>query len=278
MNSIKLVVDTATDLPKEILSQYNISQVHLNVIFGDQDVTGISNRDFYEKMKTFPVLPKTSAPSPERFIEQYDAEEDVLMLTLTQKLSSTFSAASLAKDIYYSQRPNNKVEVIDTTNGCIGSGLLAIKVAEMIEKGVLFDEAVKKIHELKNHIIHVGLLETLDNAVKGGRVSRVRGIVANALNIKPIVEIKDGLVKPIDKARGTKNGLSKLIEIVLRSKQNSNHQYTILGIAHANAYERAIAFKEEVLKSMSFDQVVVAEIGPLMGTYTAEGAIMFAIL
>lgn len=278
MNNIELVIDTATDLPNDIIQEYNIRQVNLNVAFAGVDFTGISNKDFYEKMRSSAELPKTSAPSPERFIEQFKYDAEIIMMTLTEKLSSTYSAAKLAKDMYLSEYGSKVIEVIDTTNGCIGSGLLAVKVGEMIKAGESFNDIVKNIYELRDHIIHYGLLETLDNAVKGGRVSRAKGMIANALNLKPIVEISDGLVKPYDKARGTKNGLKKLIDIITHNIQKSDHKYSLLGIAHANAYDKAVLVRDEILSKMKFDRVIITEIGPLMGTYTAEGAVMVATL
>ncbi len=277
MSDIRLVIDTATDLPEEIIKKYSIDRVELNVQFGEEDFTGISNSDFYKKMAEFPELPKTSAPSPEKFIEKYKNGDEVIMLTLTQKLSSTFSTALLAKDLYLSQHPFKEIRVIDSENGCIGSGLIAVLVGEMIQKGSKLDEIVDKIEILRKKAVHYGLLETLDNAVKGGRVSRTKGFIANVLNIKPIVEISDGLVKPFVNARGVKNGISKLIEII-KEKLNSSEEYTLLGIAHANSPSKAAALKTEIEKLNDFKEIIISEVGPLMGTYAAEGAVLVSIL
>lgn len=278
MNNIELVMDTATDLPEDIIQEYNIRKVELNVAFGGEDHTGISIKDFYDKMRTFPELPKTSAASPERYMEQYKYDANIILLTLTQKLSSSYSTANLAKDMYLADHPYKEIEVVDTANGCIGSGLLAIMIGEMIKAGNTFADIVQQIYNLRDQIIQYGLLETLDNAVKGGRVSRAKGMIANALNLKPIVEISDGLVKPHDKARGTKNGLKKLTEIMVNNIQAKDRKYSLLGIAHANAYEKALLIRDELLSKLNFERVVITEIGPLMGTYTAEGAVMVAAL
>ncbi|MDO4710983.1 MAG: DegV family protein [Peptostreptococcaceae bacterium] len=278
MKNIELVIDTATDLPEDIIREYHIRKVELNVAFGGVDYTGISNKEFYEMMRTSLELPKTSASSPERYMEQYKYDADIVMLTLTRKLSSSYSNANLAKEMYLADHSHKEIEVVDTTNGCIGSGLLAIMVGEMIKAGNSFAEVVKNIYDLRDRIIHYGLLETLDNAVKGGRVSKAKGMIANALNLKPIVEISDGLVKPYDKARGTKNGLKKLTDIIVNNIKSKGQKYSLLGIAHANAYDKAILIRDEILSRSNFDRVIISEIGPLMGTYTAEGAVMVAAL
>lgn len=278
MNKIKLLIDTATDLPDEIIDKYNIGLVQLNVAFGDEDFTGKSKKEFYDKMRVYLGLPKTSAPSPERFIEQYKGPEDVLMLCLSHKLSATYSTAELAKELYFTENPPKNITVVDTGNGCIGSGLLAIIAGEMIEAGHTIEEVANKIISLREDVIHYGILETLDNAVKGGRVSKTKGMIANALNLKPIVEISDYVVKAADKAKGTKNGLKKIVDLMVSKMDATDHKYTKLGIAHANAIEKAMLFKEEMLSKKSFDQVIITEVGPLMGTYAAEGAILVAVV
>lgn len=278
MNNIKFVIDSSTDLPQELIDSYQIRTVELNVAFGGEDFTGISKHDFYEKMRTFPELPKTSAASPEKFIEQYAGDEDIIMIALTQKLSGTYSSGVLAKDMYLEHNKKKNIEVIDSENGCIGAGLLTILAADMVRSGKTFQEVVQKIKDLRKDILHYGLLETLENAIRSGRVSRVKGLIANALNLKPIVEISDGLVKPKDKARGSRNGLKKVADLIVEGIKNSTHQYTMLGIAHANAYDKAMILKEEILSRVNFDRIIIAEIGSLMGTHTSEGAVMVSVL
>ncbi|MDO5096010.1 MAG: DegV family protein [Peptostreptococcaceae bacterium] len=278
MNNIQLVIDSSTDLPQEVIEEYGIGVVDLNVAFGGVDYTGITAKDFYEKMRTFPELPKTSAASPEKFMEQYAKKGDIIMITLTQKLSGTYSAALLAKDLFLAEREKKPIEVIDSTNGCIGAGLLTIFAGEMAKSGKNIQEIAQRIREVRDDILQYGLLETLENAIRSGRVSRVKGLIASALNLKPIVEISDGLVKPKDKARGTKNGLKKVADLIVEGIENKKHNYTMLGIAHANAYDKAMIIKEEILSRVNFERIIITEIGPLMGTHTAEGAVMVSAL
>lgn len=279
MNKIKLITDGASDLPKEILERYNIEVIGINVSFGDESYIGgveIDNETFYSRMKIEKDLPKTSCPSPERFIEAFKGDEDVLLITITSELSGTYSSAVLSKNMYESDYGNNRVEIIDSKSGSIGQGVLVIKAAEMIEKGMSLDEIVKELEKIKEENIFYGTLETLENAIKGGRINPIAGKIINALNFKAIIHITEGVVKPIDKARGVNNSLNKVLDYIDKNLKNSEEKTLI--IAHANCPEKAIKVKETLENKYNFKESIVAEIGPVMGTYTAEGAILVTAL
>lgn len=280
MNKIKLVTDSSCDLPKEIIDKYNIDLIGLNVSFGEDSFVGgvdIDNETFYKKMREEKELPKTSCPSPDRFIKSYECEEEsVLVLTLTSKLSATYSTAVLAKDMFIKENGNKKIEVIDTASGSVGAGLLVIKAAELIEEGKTIDEIVKEIEKCKEEVVFYGALETLENAIKGGRISAIKGGIINALNFKVIIHITEGVVKPIDKARGEVRTLKKVLEYVDTNAINCEQKR--LAIGHSNCLDKALKVKELIQENHKFKDVVISEVGSVMGTYTAQGAILVSIL
>ena len=279
MNKIKLLVDGGCDLPKETLEKYNIGIVGLNISFGEESFIGgleIDNETFYKRMKEEKELPKTSCPSPDRFIEAYKGEEDVLLLTVSSKLSGTYSSAKLAKDMYDSEFGDKKVEVLDTMSGSIGQGLLAIKASELISNGKSLDEVIEALNDLKEDILFYGTLETLDNAIKGGRINPIAGKIINALNFKAIIQVTEGIVKPIDKARGVNNSLKKILDYVDNNINQPSDR--VLAIAHAYCNEKAVKIKESLESKYDFKEIIIAEIGPVMGTYTSEGAILVSTL
>ncbi|WP_042271665.1 DegV family protein [[Clostridium] dakarense] len=280
MNKIKLVTDSSCDLPKEIIDKYNIDLIGLNVLFGEDSFVGgidIDNETFYKKMNEQKELPKTSCPSPDRFIKSYECEEEsVLVLTLTSKLSATYSTAVLAKDMFMKENGNKKIEVIDTASGSVGAGLLVIKAAELIEEGKNIDEIVEEIEKCKEEVVFYGALETLENAIKGGRISAIKGGIINALNFKVIIHITEGVVKPIDKARGEVRTLKKVLEYVDVNATNCERKR--LSIGHANCLDKALKVKELIQENHKFKDIVISEVGSVMGTYTAQGAILVSIL
>lgn len=278
MNKIKIITDSSCDLNKDIIEKYNIKVVPLNVSFGeDVYIDGeLDKKEFYERMRNSKELPKTSCPSPEKFMQSYEGDEDVIVLTIASALSGTYSAALLAKNMILEENPNKKIAVIDTESGSIGHGQLVMKAAKLIDEGKNFEEAVDTIEKLKKDKFFYGSLETLENAIKGGRVNPLAGKLINALNMKVIIKVSDGVVKPIDSARGCNNSIKKVV--VKTNDIISTGKYTSLAIAHANCLEKAEKAKEMILKNHSFEEVIITEIGSVMGTYTSEGAILVSVL
>ena len=182
--SIKIITDSSCDLNKDIINRYNIEIVSLNVSIGEEYYkdTEMDLKDFYNKMKASKELPKTSCPSPAVFMSLYNCEEDnVIVFTATSKLTAIYSTAVLGKNLFEEEN-NKRIEIIDTLNGTVGQGLLIIKTAQLIEEGKLtFDEILNEIETMKKEIELYGVLDTLDNAVKSGRMSPFKGKIANTL-------------------------------------------------------------------------------------------------
>lgn len=278
MNNIRIITDSSCDLNKDVIEKYNIKVVQLNVSFGDEIYmdSELDNKEFYEKMRSSKELPKTSCPSPERFINSYEGDEDVIVLTISSKLSGTYSAALLAKNMMLEENPNKKIEVIDTKTGSILHGQLIVKVAKLVEEGKSFEEIVKTIEEIREDKEFFGSLETLDNAIKGGRINPLAGKLINALNMKVIIKVSDGVVKPIDSARGCNNSIKKVVEKAVNMAKEKNCKS--LTIAHANCLEKAEKTKEMILKKYDFEEINICEIGPVMGVYASEGAILISVI
>lgn len=280
MDKIKIITDGSCDLSHEVLNKFNINVVPLGVSFGEEHYTAgvdIDNKEFYAKMKESKELPKTFCPSPENFCKEYQCEEDkIIVIALSSKLSGTYNSASLARDLYLSEHKEKDIRVIDSMTGSIGAGLLLIKVAKMISEGKDIDEIVEAIENLKEKISFYGTLETLENAIKGGRINPLAGKIIGALNFKAIVQIKDGVVKPIDKARGESNSIKKVANYITSSIEDTKDK--ILCLMHANCPEKAHKLLSIIEKTHKFDEVYISEVGPVMGTYTSEGAVLGAVL
>ena len=280
MDKIKIITDGSCDLSHEVLNKFNINVVPLGVSFGEEHYTAgvdIDNKEFYAKMKESKELPKTFCPSPENFCKEYQCEEDkIIVIALSSKLSGTYNSASLARDLYLSEHKEKDIRVIDSMTGSIGAGLLLIRAAKMISDGKDIDEIVEAIENLKEKISFYGTLETLENAVKGGRINPLAGKIIGALNFKAIVQIKDGVVKPIDKARGESNSIKKVANYITSSIEDTKDK--ILCLMHANCPEKAHKLLSIIEKTHKFDEVYISEVGPVMGTYTSEGAVLGAVL
>ena len=239
MKNIKIITDGSCDLSQKIIEESNVEIVDVNVSFGEKTYstrTDITVVQFYDMMKNSKELPKTSCPSPNQFLDAFDCEEDnIIVLCLTSKLSGIYNSAVLAKNMYEEENKNKKrIEIIDSTTGSIGQALLVSKVANMIKEDKDMDEIVDTINKLKEEVVFYGALHTLENAIKGGRINPIAGKIIGALNFKAIVHITEGLVKPIDKARGDKNSLNKVIDYIKDNMDKTSK--TKLAIGHIVFY------------------------------------------
>ncbi len=281
MKNIKIITDGSCDLSQKIIEESNVEIVDVNVSFGEKTYstrTDITVAQFYDMMKNSKELPKTSCPSPNQFLDAFDCEEDnIIVLCLTSKLSGIYNSAVLAKNMYEEENENKKrIEIIDSTTGSIGQALLVSKVADMIKEDKDMDEIVDTINKLKEELVFYGALHTLENAIKGGRINPIAGKIIGALNFKAIIHITEGLVKPIDKARGDKNSLNKVIDYIKDNMDKTSK--TKLAIGHANCPEKALKIKEILEDYHNFEEIHIMEVGATMGVYTAEGAILVAVI
>ncbi|SCJ27533.1 DegV domain-containing protein SAV1425 [uncultured Clostridium sp.] len=280
--NMRVIIEGSTDFPKELLDKMGVKVVGINIAFGDENYIGgvdISEETFYEKMRGCKELPKTSSPSPEKFIEMFDCEEEeILIITLTSKLSSTYSSAVLAKNIYLEHNPgaNKRIAVVDSLSGSIGVGLMVYKANKLIQEGKSLKEVTEYLENIKTDLAFYGVLNTLDNAIKGGRVNPIAGKLINALNFKVIIEISEGVVKPIDKARGESNSVKKLLEIVKNNVNDTTNKTLVIG--HSNCEEKAYKIAKQIEENYEYKDIIISSIGPVMGTYTSEGAILIAVL
>lgn len=280
--NMRVIIEGSTDFPKELLDKMGVKVVGINIAFGDENYIGgvdISEETFYEKMRGCKELPKTSSPSPEKFIEMFDCEEEeILIITLTSKLSSTYSSAVLAKNIYLEHNPgaNKRIAVVDSLSGSIGVGLMVYKANKLIQEGKSLKEVTEYLENIKTDLAFYGVLNTLDNAIKGGRVNPIAGKLINALNFKVIIEISEGVVKPIDKARGESNSVKKLLEIVKNNVNDTTNKTLVIG--HSNCEEKAYKIAKQIEENYKYKDIIISSIGPVMGTYTSEGAILIAVL
>ena len=276
MSKVRIVTDRASDLPDNIAAKYGIEIAEMDVAFGE-DVyyagKGITIEDFYARMKKEKELPKTSCPSPDKFLEIYKKEDsDVLVLTLTSKLSATYNCAVLANDMYNEEEHTNRVKVIDTMSGSIGQGILAVYAAQLAEKGKNLDEISEEIEKLIDNTKFIGVLQTLENAIKGGRISKLAGSIINTFNFKALVQIDDGLVKPFDKARGENGSMKKLVDLFLEGASDTENKTLFIG--HSNCLQKAEKVRDMILERKSYREVVFCGIGTVMGTYTSDGCVL----
>ncbi len=273
--TVRIVTDSSCDLPQDMADALGITIVPLSVRFGDTeyiDRTTITTDEFWAKCSQSPVLPETAAPAPGQFKNAYEnlaaaGATSVVVIALSSSLSATMQSAELAaKDVAGSI----DVRIIDSRNASMGLGLTVLDCAEAARKGTSVDEVVALANSLipRTHVF--GALDTLENLKKGGRIGGAKAMLASALSIKPLIEVRDGLVEEAGKQRTRSKALAFLVDVL---KQNDGKLERV-GILHAQCPD--IDAFIQMVKSVYSGEVIVGDIGAVIGTHAGVGTIGIA--
>lgn len=264
-----------------MLADLNVTVVPLNLLFGDTEYKAgvdIDTPTFYQKLKQSKELPKSSAPSPQDFLtkfEQSEPDDKILVIALSKALSTTYENAVLAKQMFHEEHPNREVEVINSNTASSGLGIIVCHAAEMAQNGESFEDVVRETEEYTEDTLTMFLLDTLENVIKGGRLDRVKGTIASALNIKLLMRAADdGSLEVLDKVRGNKRAIRQFIQKV--GEYGHNLEDKVVAIAHSNCEDKARALMEQIQERYKFKRVVLSTMGPLIGTYAGEGGLLVA--
>lgn len=280
---IALVVDTSCDLPQEILDQYSIQMVPLRVIMGQKtyiDKLSLTPDEFYQLLKDNPdIHPTTSQPTPADFRNKFEFVgshyENVLALTLSGGLSGTYESANTAAR--YTEADAN-IEVIDTKNLTVGKGLIVRKVAEEIAAGSAFSQVKERAHSLIKRTKMLVTVETLDYLIKGGRVSRTKGFVANRLNLKPIITLdEEGKAEQLETVFGSDGGKKKIMELL---EERLDKKTPIdFAIAHVDRYEKAEWFKNQIEETFTLDHdIYIMDASPVLAAHGGFGTVVITYI
>lgn len=273
----KIIVDSTCDLPKHIIEKYDIKVLPLRVYLNGKefwDKVTIKVEEVYKAMKNG-ILPKTSLPSPtetyDLFKEYASKGTDFIFYSFSSKLSSTYHTTAMIIKELKEQYPNVKMEIIDTKAGAIGSGLITLQGAKLAHKGISFDKIVKASKEYTKHIEHIFTINDLSWLLKGGRINKSQAIIGNLLNIKPILHVEDGKMEVIEKIRGRKKSLNRVVDIVQERIKEFPNQ--IIGISHADDLETALEIKDMIIKRIGNNKIIIEKIGSVLGSHLGIGGV-----
>lgn len=272
----KIVADSSCDLNDEIKSKYSIGLVALNIDVEGRsfiDDENLDTKELIKAMKESKTGMKTSSPSPNDFIKEYEGEENIFVVTISSMLSSTYNSAVLAKDMIL-ENTDKLIHVFDSKSASVGETLVSLKIFEMIEEKLKFEDIIASVNKYISEMETFFILENLDNLIKAGRMNKVVGQIASALNIKPIMGANNGEIELIDKVRGTKRAFNRLIDIIGEKAENIEEK--ILGIAHCNAEEKALDLKKDIEDRYNFKDIIVVETHGLTTAYADDGGIIVA--
>lgn len=272
----RIVVDSTADILPEYLDQ--IHTVPLTVSFGEEeyiDGVTIDHRTFYQKLIETDAMPSTSQASPAAFAEQYDqaaaADEEVVVITISSKLSGTYQSAMIAA------AGRSSVYVVDSENASVGCGILVGLALRYLRDGMTASAIAEKLQKDKKKIVVIALLDTLEYLKRGGRISKAAAFAGGLLNIKPVISIADGEIQLLGKARGSKMGNNLLAQQIQKVGGIDFTKPVLLGYTGlSDVLLQKYIEDSSYLWSASLDAVRYVSIGSVIGAHAGPGAIAVA--
>jgi DegV family protein with EDD domain len=272
MASIQVVTDSACDLTPSMADTRGVRVVPLTIRFGPEELVDrdeLSIKEFWDRVITGPHMPETAAPSPGAFRQAYrDAAEagrdGVICITLSSGLSATFQAASTAATDLGVSMP---VRVVDSLSVTMGEGLLCLAAADMADDGRGLDDIVTEVESLRDRTHVYGVLESLDYLKKGGRIGGAAHLVGSLLSIKPVIEVRSGVVEVESKQRTRSRALQYLAGKALQAGPLER-------LAVANGMARDIDELTSLLEDARPEhETVMSDLGPVIGAHAGPGTV-----
>lgn len=271
MSKIKIVTDSTSYISKEYAEGENIEVVPLNYIFGEETYKeGFPGEfdEFFQKLESTKLFPTTSQPSAGEFVDAFESglkdHDEIVAILLSSKLSGTYSSAMLAKNIL----EDKSITIIDTETSASNLRFLVEDAVEMVKAGKTAEEIKAFINEKKDKMKVYLTADTLEYLSRGGRLSTLQSKVGNLLNIKPIIQLKDGELSLLEKTRGKKKALAGIMEKIPETVEKISICYTL-------NKDEAAEIQESVKKQFPNARVTIDGLGPVIGAHLGPKAIGF---
>lgn len=274
--SYKIVVDSCCELPEEFAGDPRFERVPLGLEVGDYQIWDDENfnqAEFLQKVAACPTCPKSSCPSPERFMEAYHVDaEHVYVVTLSSHLSGSYNSAMVGKNLYYEKYGEKQIHVVDSESASGGEYQIALKLMELEEQGLPFETIVEKIEAYRDTRCVYFVLDNLETLRKNGRLSGVKAFVASTLNIKPVMSADHGVITQVGQSIGVKKALAKLADMVIKDIGSGADRKLI--ITHCNAPERAQQVKNLITGHTEFEEVIIMDTKGVSSMYANDGGVI----
>jgi len=278
----RIITDSCCDLGKDLLDQLDISLAPLGVECGDRFFLDeeLDIKEFYDGMRNG-VVCTTSAVNPEGWAERMEPAlkngEDVLVLTFSSGMSTTYQSAVIAADELAEKYPQRQIRVIDTLAASAGQGLLVWHAAKQRQEGKSLDEVCSWVLANRDHVAHWVTVEDLKYLKRGGRISAATAVVGTMLSIKPIIHLDtEGKLISMDKCRGRKASMTYLADKCEATVLPEGLERVFL--SHADCLEEAEHIAETVKTRLGVKEVVICDIGPVIGSHTGPGCLALCFL
>jgi DegV family protein with EDD domain len=275
MPKIALVTDSTASIPKDLVDKYEIIVAPQILIWGKEtfeDGVNITPSEFYTRIKTASVMPSTTQVTVAKFLEIYQhlLEQDyqILSILVSSKLSGTINSAVQAKSML---PPDAPIEIIDSNSTAMAMGFQLVTVARAIKQGATLPECMDLAQKATQHTGVFFAVDTLEFLHRGGRIGGATRFLGTALNFKPILELRDGKVEPIERVRTRRKSLDRIVELTV--EQIGGRTPVRLSALHANAPEDAKIVLDNATAKLNPIETVFSEVSPVVGVHAGPGVV-----
>lgn len=280
--SYKIIVDSCGELTYKMKEKGIYSSAPLSMeVDGDRivDDETFDQADFLKRVAASPECPKSSCPSPEKYMQLYEGDEErVYAVTLSAELSGSYNSAQLGKDLWMEEHEGEakRIYVFNSRSASVGETLIACKIEECEEKGMAFDEIVSTVEAYIEGQNTYFVLENLDTLRKNGRLTGIKSFVASALNIKPVMgATPQGTICQLGQARGIKRALAKMVDQIVAEAKNTKDK--VLAISHCNCPERAREVERMIKDKIPVKSSFIVDTAGISTMYANDGGIIVVL-
>ena len=279
MARIAVVTDSTADLPDNVYEENNIRVVPLHIQFADEtyrEGVDLSSKEFYSKLASCKIMPKTSQPAPHEFETVYrelmEKSDGIVSIHMSGKLSGTYQSANIAANAIGC----SNIHIIDSNSVSAGTGLLAIEAARLSKLDITAQEIVDRIEAVKHTLRLFFTVDTFEYMVKNGRIGKATAFLGTLLSIRPIMAIANGIVEPIEKLRASRDkALMRLAEVAAEAMPKG---HAIRGaVVHAVEPGRGESLKLALRALLNFEEILICPLGAGIGSHSGPGSIGIAL-
>ena len=275
--TVKIVTDSVSDLPPQVVKELGITVIPLHVRFGTEtyrDGIDMSAEQFYERLKHSQTLPVTSVPSPATFAEAYnklsEETDEILAIILSSKLSGTYEVAVQSTGL---MKRKCRVEVVDSQWAVMAQGFIVITAARAAQAGASFDEVMGITHHNMKRVDFRAAFDTLEYLKRGGRIGAAQAFLGSMLKINPIITMQDGVVHPAARERSRVKAIDNLYSFVM-----SYPHIDEIAIEDATTPDDAEMLAERLSTRFPREHIYRSKTSPVIGTHTGPGLLIVTVL
>ena len=281
MTETAVVADSIACIPKEIAENSKIRIVPANIFFNGslyRDLIDLTSVQAYEFLDRAPQFWKSSAASPEDYAEAYrELSKDyrnVLVITISSKLTMFYNSARAAKEIVQKELPSTVIEVLDSETAAAAEGLIAVAAARAVEEGKAFEEVMAIARKVKERVRFLGLLETIRHVYRTGRIPKLASQIGSLLSLKLILTGGGGVIRFAGVARTKQSGIEKMLSMM--REQTGHSEQVHVAVMHADVAEEAQILKERIATEFNCVELFVTDFSPIMAYATGRGTLALA--